>query len=340
MKLVTFKKYGTMIFGLTIVILLLAACDSGDDDAVESREYPSTVTIGTASQGGAFYLIGGGIGNLLEEINVLSNIEATGGPIHNLQLLNNGDADLGFTTTGPLSEAYSGEGIWLDEPLDGIRVVFPMYYTPFQWWSLEGSGVTSIQDLKDQRIGVGPSGGTSGTYSPIIHEILGLNTNDVQAGIGDLGSQMLDGQLDNITFAGGLPTPTASEIEAQADINFFGIDGKEREKVIEELGYYEEYTIPSETYESLDKDLETIAMYNYGVVHKDANEEFVYDLVKTYHENIDKMITVHTAFNESKDPEAILRNEVYPMHPGAIRYYEEIDIDLPEEVYPEEWEEK
>src|SRR5699024_2091062 len=212
MNLILIKTNNIYILGLVTMLLLLSACSSKDNDADTEGEYPTNVTIGTASQGGAFYLIGGGVGNLLEEIDILSNIEATGGPIHNLQLLESGDADIGFTTTGPLSEAYSGDGDWLDEPIEEIRVAFPMYYTPFQWWSLEGSGVTSIQDLKDKRIGVGPSGGTSGTYSPIIHEVLELHTNDVQAGIGDLGSQMLDGQLDNISFAGGLPTPTASEI--------------------------------------------------------------------------------------------------------------------------------
>jgi hypothetical protein len=331
---------GVTILNFVVIIVLLSACGSGDASEYplgEQKDYPDNVTMVTASQGGAFYLIGGGLGNILEKMNILSNIEATGGPIHNLLLLNNGDADLGFTTTGPLSESYSGEGVWLDEPLDGIRVAFPMYYTPFQWWSLEDSGVTHLHDLKGERVGVGPSGGTSGTYSPIVHEVLGLDTTDVQAGISDLASQMLDRQLDTISFAGGLPTPAASEIEAQANINFFGIEDKEKDLIMEELDYFEEYTIPAETYQSLEEDLETIAMYNYGVVNHNANEDFVYDLVKAYHENIDEMISVHNSLHEARDPEAILENEVYPMHPGAIRYYEEIGIELPEEVYPEEW---
>ena len=328
---------------ICLAMTIIQACgnenssqEEADADAVSEQEYPTTVTIGTASQGGAFYLIGGGLSNLLEpHLNVSSNIEATGGPIHNLQLIENGDAELGMVTTGPLEEALSGEGEWLEEPYDNIRVVFPMYYTPFHWWAIEGSGVTSLNDVKSQRVGVGPAGGTSGTYSPKIHEILELETQDVQAGISDLGSQMLDGQLDIISFAGGLPTPAATEIEAQAKINFFGIDGKYRERVMDEMKAFDKYTIESGTYETQTEDIETIAMYNFGIVHKNVNEDFVYDLVKAYHENIDSMISTHSALVESKEPDAILKNKQYPMHPGAIRYYEEIGIELPEEVYPE-----
>ncbi|RSL33519.1 TAXI family TRAP transporter solute-binding subunit [Salibacterium salarium] len=351
MEFTTFKKTGILI--LSSALFGLTGCGndgstSGEDSGsnqkaeetettdVEEKDYPSTVTIGTASQGGAYYLIGGGLGNLLEEnLDVSSNVEATGGPIHNLQLLNSGDSQLGMVTTGPLAEAYSGEGDWLEEQFDGIRVAFPMYYTPFHWWSREETDATSLQDLQDQRVGVGPSGGTSGTYAPMIHEILGLNTDDVQAGIGDLASQMLDRQLDYIGFAGGLPTPSVTEIEAQADINIFGIEGEDRDKVMEEMDYFDTYTISSDTYESLEEDIESIAMYNFGVVNEEASEEFVYDLVKAYHENIDQMISTHSALGEAEDLEAILKNQQYPMHPGAIRYYEENDIDLPEEVYPE-----
>ena len=75
-------------------------------------------------------------------------------------------------------------------------------------------------------------------------------------------------------------------------------------------------------------------MFNFGVVHKDMNEDFVYEFVKAYHENRENMMVSHQAAEEAV-VEAILYNEVMPLHPGAIRYYEEVGIDLPKAVYPE-----
>lgn len=315
--------------------------DTGDTDTAQEGDYPSTVTIGTASQGGTYYIYGGGLANLLEEhLGVTSNIEVTGGPVHNMQLIQAGDQEVGMVTMGPAYEGFTGTGDWTGgETFDNVRITFPMYSTPFHWWALADTGVTDLSGIEGQRTGVGPSGGTPGTYIPMIHDVLELNTENVQAGASDMVSQMLDGQLDYIGFGAGIPIAAVTEVEAQREINLFGIDGEQRERVLEELPFFYEYTIPADTYDSLEEDLETIAMYNFGVVHKDLSDDFVYDFVKAYHENIDQMIDTHASAAEAEDPEAILNNEELPMHPGAIRYYEEIGIALPDAVYPEEWQE-
>ncbi|WP_339233691.1 TAXI family TRAP transporter solute-binding subunit [Oceanobacillus sp. FSL W7-1281] len=338
-----FKKL--YLFAFILGLIFLAACGdeeaSGEDNGeFEEKDYPSTVTIGTASQGGTYYIWGGGLATLLENhLDVTSNVEVTGGPVHNIQLLDVDDVQLGMVTTGPLFEGYYNEGDWAEKEYDDIRVIFPMYDTPFHWWSSEDSGVTSVTEHEGERVGIGPSGGTPGTYNPLIYDALGIETGEqVAAGASDMASQMLDGQLDHIGFSAGMPIAAVTEVETQMDITIYGIDGEERETVKEALPYFEDFVIPADTYDSLDSDEETIAQFNFGVVQKDANEEFVYDLVKAYHENIDQMISTHASAQESEDPETILRNEEYPMHPGAIRYYEEIGIELPEAVYPPEWE--
>ncbi|MCD8508918.1 MAG: TAXI family TRAP transporter solute-binding subunit [Bacillus sp. (in: Bacteria)] len=333
------KKFTrTLLTALAGVSLLLAtAC--GDDEAGGSEgggdEYPSTITIGTASQGGLYYIYGGGLGELVNrELEVTSNIEVTGGPVHNMQLVQSRDLDVGLVTLGPAYEGYNGEGEWTDgNKLEDVRIIFPMYTTPFHWWSVDPN-VQSIDDISTKRnVGVGPAGGTSGTYLPMIHELLGVDARSVQAGASDMVSQQMDGQLDVIGFAAGVPIPAVMEVEAQTDITFFGISGAQRDQVIEAFPYFDPFTIPAGTYDQLEEDLETIAMFNFGIVHKDANEQFVYDLVKAYHENIDFMINTARAAEEAV-AEAILNNTVVPLHPGAIRYYEEIGITIPDSVKP------
>jgi TRAP transporter TAXI family solute receptor len=343
------KKALTLIAGLSLVVS--AACSSGGGETtggndsesgsgeITYKEYPSTVKIGTASQGGTYFIVGGGLASLLEkELDVTANVEVTGGPVHNMQLTQAGDQDLGLVTLGPAYEGYTGTGEWTQgNKMDDVRITFPMYTTPIHWWALADSGVDSIEDIKGQRVGVGPAGGTSGTYVPLIHEVLGLDTDNVQAGASDMASQQMDGQLDIIGYAAGIPISAVSEIEVQREINFFGLDGEMREKVLAEFPYFFEFTIPADTYTTLDRDIETIAMFNFGIVRKDTNIDFVYDLVKAYHENNDALVQTHVSMKEAV-AEAITLNKDVPLHPGAIKYYEEIGIELPESVYPPEWE--
>lgn len=317
-----------------VSLLFAAACGGADETATEgASEYPTTVVVGTASQGGTYFIYGSGIGELMnQELGVTSNVEVTGGPVHNMQMVNNGDLDVGLATLGPAYEGFLGEGEWTGGvKLENVRIAFPMYTTPFHWWSVDPA-IQSIDDISSKsNVGVGPAGGTSGTYLPIIHDLLGVEARGVQAGASDMVGQQLDGQLDVIGYAAGIPISAVSEVEAQRDINFFGVSGDQREQVIERLPYFDKFTIPAGTYENLTEDLETISMFNFGIVHKDMDEEFVYDLVKAYHENNDFMVNTHRSAEEAK-PEAILKNTVVPLHPGAIRYYEEIGIDLPDSV--------
>lgn len=307
--------------------------DKDDKPAEKSANYPSTVVIGTASQGGLYYIYGSGLGELLnKELGITSNVEVSGGPVHNMQLVQNKDYDIGLVTLGPAYEGFMGEGDWTGgQKLDDVRIAFPMYTTPFHWWSVD-LDVKSIDDIKGKRnVGVGPAGGTSGTYLPIIHNLLGLDARGVQAGASDMVSQQMDGQLDVIGFAAGVPIPAVQEVLAQRDVNLFGISGSQRDQVIERLPYFEKFTIPGGTYEQIQEDIETIAMFNFGIVHKDADEQFVYDLVKAYHDNNDFMVSTAKAALEAM-PEAILNNTVVPLHPGAIRYYEEIGLKIPDSV--------
>ncbi|MFC0559337.1 TAXI family TRAP transporter solute-binding subunit [Halalkalibacter alkalisediminis] len=316
--------------------------DSDTEVTVEYQDAPSTVVIGTASQGGVYYIYGGGLGQLLEsKLGVSANVEVTGGPVDNIRLIQAGDQDLGMMTTGPGYEAINGVGSEFEgNPHDDIRVVFPMYYTPFHWWALDSSGVASLDDMAEKgisRSGVGPMGGTSGTYLPLIHELLGLDVTPVYAGAGDMTSQQQDGQLDVIGFAAGLPIPAVQEVAALRDINLFGVEGEQRDQIIEQFPFFTPYTIEAGTYENIDHDdIETIAQFNFGIVHKTMNIDFVYELVKAYHENNDLLVTTHSSATEAV-PEAILLNESVPLHPGAIKYYEEIGIELPESVYPAEY---
>lgn len=335
------KKFKRALFTAIagISVLFAAACGgdatNGGEQQSEGDEgnYPSTVVIGTASQGGTYYIYGGGLSSLLDQkLSVTSNVEVTGGPVHNMQLVQTKDIDIGLVTLGPAYEGFKGEGEWTGgNKMEDVRIIFPMYTTPFHWWALESSGVKSLDDMKGKRVGVGPAGGTSGTYLPIIHDTLELDTDNVQAGASDMTGQQMDGQLDIIGFAAGIPISAVSEVEAQRDINFFGISGEQRDAIIERLPYFDKFTIPAGTYTSLEEDLETISMFNFGIVHKDMDEEFVYDLVKAYHENNDLMINTHVSAKEAV-AEAILNNKVVPLHPGAIRYYEEIGIELPDAV--------
>lgn len=307
-------------------------------DVNDDSDWPNSVRIGTASVGGTYYIFGGGVASLLdEELGVTSNVEVTGGPNHNIQLIENGDLELGFVTMGPAWDAWHGEEDWTGGvEHKEMRVLYPMYTTYFHFWAPADSGIESIYDLEGKAVGLGPQGGTPGTYLPKFLEVLEINVNDSYAGIGDLNAQMLDGILDAVGFAAGVPFAAALEAEAQTDLNFIGFSEEDLDKIIEAYPYFTKSVIPAGTYQSQEEDMLSAGIWNMAIADKDLSPSFVYNYVDVMMNNLDKMVEVHSASVEML-PENIVHNDFVYMHPGAIKWFEDNGYELPDGVYPPEY---
>jgi TRAP transporter TAXI family solute receptor len=64
------------------------------------------------------------------------------------------------------------------------------------------------------------------------------------------------------------------------------------------------------------------------VVRSDVPDEVVYRVTKMIWENLGTLQDIHAATKDMQ-LERALRGMVAPLHPGALRYYREIDLDIP-----------
>ncbi|MEW6374242.1 MAG: TAXI family TRAP transporter solute-binding subunit [Thermodesulfobacteriota bacterium] len=297
--------------------------------------WPKAVTIGAAPVGGTYYIWMGGFAKLLhDKMGIPGSVEVTGGPVHNTQLVDAKQIDFGPVTAGPVWEGWTGEGWAKGKKHQNPRVIFPMYATYFQMYALKKSGIKSIHDLNGKSVGVGPVGGTPATYWPKILEAAGIKPGRIaNAGSADLNSQLKDGMLDANGQSVGLPWVIITEIETTHEINILPILKADAEKFIAKYPLFATGVIPKGYYKSnKDHDIETITVWNYMTVHKDAPEDFVYEVVKRTFENVDILIAAHASAKEVK-PEAIVTSPI-PLHPGAVKYYKEKGIKIPDKLIP------
>lgn len=310
---------------------LIAATAHAD---VDREGWPSSFTIGTASQGGTFYIYGSGWANLIADQlgDITGGGEVTGGPTQNLALVHNGDLAFGMTTMGPAADAMNGESpLAPGVVMDNACAMFPMYETPFSVTALANSGITSISDIPDgSRIGFGPSGSTSDVYFPAILEELGVNFERRNGGWSDLGGQLQDGLLDVIAFAAGIPIPAVSQLEVQTDVNIIEFSEEEQAQIVETFPV-SEFMIPASTYETLEEDARAVSMWNFAIAGCDLPESFVYEATRITMENNDRMMSVHRSA-ETSIPENIVYNTVMPFHPGAARWFNENGYEIEDDM--------
>ncbi|MEO0360516.1 MAG: TAXI family TRAP transporter solute-binding subunit, partial [Pseudomonadota bacterium] len=214
---------------------------------------------------------------------------------------------------------------------DKLRAIFPMYKTAFHAMSLASSGIDSFEAIPDGAVvGVGPAGGTPGTYWPRFFDELGKNVEVRNAGAADLAGQLQDGLIDVFVFAAGLPFPAFSQVEAQVDVNFFGFTEEQVAKLTETQPV-SAFTIPAGTYGSMEEDHNSVSMWNFAVANADLPDSFVYAVVDAVMSQHERMVGIHKAAVETL-PENFDKNGIIPWHPGAVRWFEENGYDISEEL--------
>ncbi|MCY4305993.1 MAG: TAXI family TRAP transporter solute-binding subunit [Aestuariivita sp.] len=312
-------------FFLTMVAFLLGAVISVSSALAQDRTgWPSSFTVGTASQGGTYFAYGSGWSNIVaEELNISGGAEVTGGPMQNMALVHTGDLGFGMTTMGPAAESIAGNNpIAPGLQMTNACAMFPMYQTPFSITALSSSGITSIADIPDgARIGFGPAGSTSDTYFPQMMELLGVNFERRNGGWTDLGGQLQDGLLDIIAFAAGVPVPAVSQLEVQTEVNIIEFTEDEQTKIAAAFPVAN-FEIAEDTYTTLIAPARSVSMWNFAIANCDLPESFVYEVVNTVMSDNDRMVNVHKAARSTL-PEFWNKNTVMKWHPGAARWFAE-----------------
>jgi TRAP transporter TAXI family solute receptor len=318
-----------LLTGTAIAAVLSAAVATAQD----RTGWPESFTVGTASQGGTFFVYGSGWANLVaEELGITGAGEVTGGPMQNMALVHTGQVAFGLTTLGPAAESLAGNNpIAPGLAMDKACAIFPMYQTPFSIAALGSTGITSISEIPDgARIGFGPAGSTADTYFPAMLETLGVTFERRNGGWDDLGGQMQDGLIDVIGFAAGVPIPTVSQLEVQTDINLIDFTDEELATIVEAFPV-SPFSIPAGTYQSLSEDANSVAMWNFAIANCDLPESFVYEATRIAMEDNARMMNVHQSASETL-PENWDKNNVLKWHPGAARWFNENGASIPADM--------
>lgn len=115
------------------------------DEANRKAEF----ILGTGSQGGTYYPLGGEIANVWNEYldSNFTNTE-TGASTENLGSIGSGNMDVGMTVHVPALDAVNGEGDFDGNAIDNVAFIGHIYPEVVQIITRESTGITSLSELK------------------------------------------------------------------------------------------------------------------------------------------------------------------------------------------------
>jgi TRAP transporter TAXI family solute receptor len=306
-------------------LLISAAIPFAGPTHAGEPNWPDHLAIGTASPGGTYYVYGEGLARLLTRTLSLPVVRSpTEGPAQNIELLESGEAKLGFVTTGIALQAWNGTGVWAGKrPARSMRVAFPMYDTPFQLIVLQDSGLRAVSEMGFKRVGIGPRGGTTAAYLPEFFNTLKIHVQFLFGEWEELAAQMERRELDVIAAGGGVPLPAFIELEAKERVRYIAFPSDQLAALRLAMPELTPSLIPAGTYPSLLRPYQTLGLYNFAVAHELLPDDLVYNVVRSVFEHHEEMMEVHSAA-AATIPANMDHNSFLPLHPGAIRYYVQI----------------
>lgn len=301
-----------------------AAAGSGADES-SCDAGTGRVNIATGNSTGVYYVVGGGIAQLInDETDLQATSAETGASVQNIQQLVAGDYDIAFSLADTAADAVAGEGDF-DGPQE-VSSLGRIYSNYTQVVVRADAGIDSIADMKGKRISTGsPQSGTEVIAEHMI-EMSGLKPGDVKQQRLDLTKTidgMKDGSLDGLVWSGGLPTPALTDLFTSMGEDVELLDVTDVLPQMQELSpVYEETTIPADTY-GTPEDVPTFAVPNLLMVRNDAPENLTCALTTLVFESKDELTKVHPAAAEI-DPQLATETGPVPLHPGSERALEDL----------------
>ena len=347
------KKVLSMLLALSLMAGLLAGCgdnadggndatatpdgavntDAGGASTPEPAGEPDPVIINfpTASASGALYAVGAAITNLWDtEISYVSaSSQASAGGVENLTLVSEGEAQVSIAISSNCYQCLNGTDSFTGYAYGDLKVIAGLYFNPNQVVVTAKSGITDLAGVKGKHFAVASAG--SSVYGECENHFTaaGLNfPDDINCEYIDFtaaADMLQNGTIDGAWIMSGAPASAVTQA-ATAGCKLLNIGDDVISALQAEYPWYAPFTIPAGTYPNQDQDVQTSAIKMVMFCRGDLSEQAVYDLTRTFWENIDALGEAQVNLKGLTPEEAVKDIADLPLHPGAERYYKEINV--------------
>ena len=322
---------------LAVLLAIAMICAFGvtafADDAVAPKDGGSKVTFTTGGEAGTYYGFGSVLAQKVSDVTS-TNVTAitSGGSAANIDAIDIGDAQLGFSQSDVLAYAYAGERTFEEiGAIDSFSIVAPLYMEQVQIVTLNPD-IKTVADLKGKAVSIGAAG--SGVYFNAIDVLgaYGLTEDDIKPtyqSFGDSAEALQDGQIDAAFVVAGAPTTAITSLAASKSVYLVSLDDEHIDALIEASPFYSKAVIPADTY-GMPEDATTVAVSAVVIASNDVADVDVYNFLCGVYENLDDLAKVHDKANELSLEFASSFVGV-PYHAGAVQYFADKGIEVPAE---------
>lgn len=215
-----------------------------------------------------------------------------------------------------------------------LTTLYPLSVVLWQLIVGKDTGITDVGDLEGKEWNPGPIGGGSTQTTMDVLEGLGIQPNYYEATLSDAVSAYMGRQIAGFSYRGAGVQATGAVLEGASSrpIDLIDFNDEQMKQIREAQPDLIPVTIPGGTYSDVPEDTQTFGYWGVIVGASDCvDEETAYTITKTFWENIEE-VNEQLPQTEGLTPEVALEELILPLHAGAARYYEEIGLEVPDDM--------
>lgn len=258
-------------------------------------------------------------------------VQESGGSEENMVRLNAQRTDLATVDAALINERFGKDHV--------IRTFANYSPTAWQIFVAADSGIETLQDLEGKAFNPGPTGGGSTGITMGIFEHLGIKPDLYEATLHDALAAYADRRIVGLSYRGTGSNPTGGVVEASATrpVTFVSFSDEDIARIQERYPFLSETYIEANTYTNQPVAIKTIGTWQAGLlgVRADVPEEVVYNLLVAYYDSLEEVAQSHPAVSRVT-PENSVSEAAVPLHAGAVRYYRDQGIEVPDDLIPPE----
>jgi uncharacterized protein len=289
--------------------------------------------INTGGTAGTYYPIGGLIANAISQPtvpNLVATAVASNGSVANVNAIQGGGAESGFSQADVAYWAYTGTGTFEGKPkVTDLRLIANLYPESFHLVVRKAANIKTMADLKGKRVSLDEPGSGTLVNARTILAAYGINEKDLK--VENLkpnaaGEKLKDNSLDAFFFVGGYPAGAIAELAATGGIDILPISGPEADKLTKQFGFYSVDTIPADIYKGVGA-VKTLAVGAQWVTSAKQDTTLVYNITKAlWNDNTRKALDAGHAKGKSIVRQNAIASAGIPLHAGAEKFYKEVGL--------------
>ncbi len=293
--------------------------------------------IGTGGLHGVYYPIGKALAEGFTTSDIAPGLiavaQTSGGSVANVQALINGDIEAALVQADVALWALRGEGPFAGETGQPVRALASLYPEHLQILVRRDAHIHSIRDIRGKTISLDEVGSGTLAVMRIVLAAHGLSEEDfnpVYLKPEFTTERLAEGKLHGTSLVAGIPAEAIAVLAGQ-EFSFVPVEPDVAATISRQHPYLVPSVIPAEAYPG-GPEVQTVEVNALLLVHQDMGEDLAYAVTAAIWDEQTQALLRSAHFQgQSVTLESAVHGLSVPLHPGAIRFYQEQKL-LPKEA--------